>query len=121
MRDSMRCLYLLAENPPEPGKVRIVNQYDQVYSILELAESVRKIAKEFGIAAKIEHLDNPRWEMERHFYEMEREKLVRLGYETNGNLEQEIYEMFRDLMSHRHSLKDFERVIAPTVRWHRDS
>lgn len=117
LRDSMRCLYLLAENPPEPGKVRIVNQYDKVYSILELAEAVKKVAAEFGIHAEIDHLTNPRWELENHFYEMEREKLVQFGYEPKGQLELELLEMFEGLLQYEDRLKTFEKVVAPTITW----
>lgn len=117
LRDSMRCLQLLAENPPEPGKVRIINQYDQLYTIIELAEAVKKIAAEYDIIAQIDHVTNPRWELEDHFYEMEREKLVELGYQPSGLLDQELRHMFVDLIPHRDHLKTFEHVVAPTVTW----
>jgi len=117
LRDSMHCLQLLAENSPEPGKVRIINQYDQVYSILELAEAVRAVAEDFGIHAKVSNLENPRWELEDHFYEMERQKLVDLGYKPSGSLVQELREMFTDLIPHRDRLKTFEHVVDPTVTW----
>ncbi|MHC4298881.1 MAG: NAD-dependent epimerase/dehydratase family protein [Planctomycetota bacterium] len=117
LRDSMRCLQLLIENPPEPGKVRIVNQYDQVYSINELALAVECVAKEHGITAFIEHIENPRWEIEDHYYEMERKKLVQLGYEPKGELHTEVHEMFEALLPHKERLEGYRYVINPTVTW----
>jgi UDP-sulfoquinovose synthase len=117
LRDSMRCLQLLIENPPEPGKVRIVNQYDQVYSINELALAVEHVAKEHGITAFVEHIENPRWEIEEHYYEMERKKLVQLGYEPKGELLTEVHEMFEALLPHKERLEGYRYVINPTVTW----
>jgi len=119
LRDSMRCLQLLIDNPPEPGKSRIINQYDQMYPIVELARSVQRVAAEFGITAEIQHLDNPRWELEKHFYEMEREKLVQLGYEPKGELESELRQMFEDLIPHKARLESFAAAVMPRVSWHR--
>lgn len=117
LRDSMRCLQLLIENPPEPGKVRIVNQYDQVYSINDLATAVEEVAKEHDIGVFIEHISNPRWEIEEHFYEMEREKLVQLGYQPKGDLKTELHELFEALLPHKKRLEEFHSVVTPTVSW----
>ena len=117
LRDSMRCLQLLIENPPEPGKVRIVNQYDQIYSINELAHAVEEVAKEYSIGVYIEHITNPRWEIEKHFYEMERKKLVQLGYQPKGDLHTELYEMFKALLPHKERLENYRAVINPAVAW----
>lgn len=117
LRDSMRCLQLLIENPPEPGKVRIVNQYDQVYSINELAAAVEMVAKEHGICVFIEHITNPRWEIEEHFYEMEREKLVQLGYVPKGDLKTELHQLFEALIPHKERLEKYRAVVNPTVSW----
>ena len=117
LRDSMRCLQLLIDNPPEPGKVRIVNQYDQIYSINDLAHAVKKIASESGIDVSINHLKNPRWEIEDHFYEMERKKLVDLGYEPRGNLDTELREMFEILLPHKDRIKQYKAAVDPSVTW----
>jgi UDP-sulfoquinovose synthase len=117
LRDSMRCLQLLIDSPPEGGKVRIINQYDQVYSILELAEAVQEVAREFDLDARIENVVNPRWELEKHFYEMEREKLVQLGYEPKGELKSELREMFEVLKPHRKRLEVFRSTVSPKTTW----
>jgi UDP-sulfoquinovose synthase len=117
LRDSMRCLQLLIDNSPDSGKVRIINQYDQVYSILELAEAVQEVAREFGFDPRIENVVNPRWELEKHFYEMEREKLVQLGYMPKGELKNELREMFEVLKPHRERLEVFRSTVAPKTTW----
>jgi len=42
LRDSMQCLTLATENPPEKGEYRVFNQFDETYSINELAEKSRR-------------------------------------------------------------------------------
>lgn len=117
LRDSMRCLQLLIDNPPEGGKVRIINQYDQVYSILGLAEAVREVAKEFNIEAQIQNVTNPRWELEKHYYEMERKKLVQLGYKPEGHLKDELRDMFEALKPYRQRLEAYRSTVAPKTTW----
>jgi UDP-sulfoquinovose synthase len=53
LRDSMQCLSLITENPPERGEYRVINQLEEVYELKELAEKVQKIAKEFGLDPEI--------------------------------------------------------------------
>lgn len=117
LRDSMRCLQLLVENPPKPGKVRVINQYDQLYSIIELAEAVQRVAREHGVCVRISNIQNPRWELEKHYYAMEREKLIQLGYEPKGELDDELRKMFDVLMPHRERLQQFESIISPRITW----
>jgi UDP-sulfoquinovose synthase len=117
LRDSMRCLRLLIENDPEPGEYRVVNQYDQIYSIAELAKAVKKVAKKFKLKAKIDHIDNPRAEAAEHYYVIEREKLVQLGYEPKGNLEEELHMMFEDMIPHKDRIEGMKDCIAPTITW----
>ena len=38
LRDSMQCLTLGLENPPEPGEYRVFNQFEETYSIRALAD-----------------------------------------------------------------------------------
>ena len=36
LRDSMQCLTLSLENPPEAGEYRVFNQFEEVYDVTEL-------------------------------------------------------------------------------------
>lgn len=117
LRDSMRCLQLLIENPPDKGEYRVVNQYDQIYSIAELAEAVREVGAEFGLKVKIQHLDNPRVEASEHHYVIERKKLVELGYEPKGELKDELRLMFQDVLPLKNRIMEIEHTINPKIGW----
>jgi len=118
LRDSMECLRLLIETPPDRGEYRVVNQYDQIHSMNEVAGMVARVGgEEFGLNVIIDHLENPRCEEEDHHYEIERKVLVSLGYEPKGVLVQELRLIFDDMLRHRDRISLFRDAILPTVTW----
>jgi UDP-sulfoquinovose synthase len=121
LRDAMKCLSLVIENPPKKGEYRVINQYDQVYGLLELAQQVQQIANEYCLDAHIKHIENPRVELEEHFYEMDREKLVSLGYEPQGDIATELIEMFETLMPYRKRIQEIKHVLMPTIKWNKQN
>jgi UDP-sulfoquinovose synthase len=48
LRDSMQCLTIALENPPQAGGYRVFNQFESVHNLLDLALMVRKVAQELG-------------------------------------------------------------------------
>jgi UDP-sulfoquinovose synthase len=58
IKDSVKCVQLAIENPPEPGeKVRIFNQMTETHQVKELAEKVAQLT-----GAEVRYLPNPRKE-----------------------------------------------------------
>lgn len=117
LRDSIECLRLVIENPPEKGEYRVINQYDQVYDLTDLANMVKKIGKHWGLDPKIKNIKNPRIELGKHFYEMDREKLVQLGYEPTGSLSSELNIMFNSLLKFKERIFSLKDVLMPTISW----
>lgn len=115
----MQSLRLAVENPPGPGEYRVFNQFDAAYSVNALAETVRQIASEFGLAAEIAHPPNPRVEAEEHSYEPEHERLKALGYRRTRELADVLREIFHDLLRFRRRLQARRHVVAPAVDWRR--
>jgi len=87
LRDSMQCLTIAIENPPDEGEYRVFNQFDETYSVNELAEHVVEVSKEFDLDAKIWNIENPRLEMEDHYYNPDRKRLPDLGFKPTNTLE----------------------------------
>jgi len=112
--DSMRCLTLLLENPPEEGEYRTVNQIAGIYQLDELASAVRHACP---IPATIEKVDNPRKEAAEHAYEVDHSTLQALGYEPTLDLEGTLTEMFADLMPHAGRIRECRAAMTPTIRW----
>jgi len=81
IRDTLRCVELAAENPADLGEFRVFNQFTEQFSVLELAERVKAAANALGWDVSIAHTDNPRKELEEHYYNAQHSKLIELGLE----------------------------------------
>ena len=115
--DSINCLTLLLENPPKKGQYRIVNQLDEIYDTLELAQKVKMVGKEYGIEPSLEWVQNPRVETEEHYYEVENKILPSLGFKRKKNLDIVLHEIFEAVLANRSRIGDAKEMIYPTVQW----
>lgn len=115
--DSMQCLNLLLENPPEVGEYRVFNQFEEVYNLTQLAEKVQKIGGELGLNVEISNLENPRNELDDHYYNPDRNNLINLGYQPNHDIDTEIARMLRDVMKYRDRVEAKKDVLIPDVHW----
>lgn len=120
LRDAMRCLTLAIENPPQAGEYRVFNQFAESYQIAELAELVQRVGGELGLQIRIAHYDNPRQELEQHYYNPDRQHLPQLGYEPSTHVEAEIRVMIQDLMPYRDRIMGKRDVLIPDIRWDGD-
>ena len=117
LRDSMQCLTLAVENPPDEGEYRVFNQFDECYSVNELAEHVVKVSGEFGIEAKVWNIENPRVEAEEHYYNPDMEHLPGLGFRPTYSLDDELRITIPKLMEYRERIEAKRGRIMPTVSW----
>ena len=115
LQDSINCLILAIENPPSKGEYRTFNQFENVYSITELANRVREAASLLGLTVDINHLDNPRKESESHYYNPTHQRLFDLGYKPTENTQGEITTLIRRLLPYKD--KVIEKVIVPKTNW----
>ncbi len=115
--DSVNCLTLLLDNPPEKGKYRVVNQIDEIYDTLQLAEKVQKIGREYGIDAGMEYVENPRVEKEEHIYEVEHKILPSLGFRREKSMDEVIHEIFDAVIQNKKRASAMKKLIYPTVYW----
>src|SRR6185503_10250338 len=58
LTDSIQCLTIATENPPEKGEYRVFNQLDKLYKINELASTVQRVAAKHGFSVEIEPVEN---------------------------------------------------------------
>ncbi len=79
IRDTMACVQLSIEHPAQQGEFRVFNQFTEQFSVLQLAELVRDARAAHGGETIIEHLPNPRFEKDTHFYNAKHQLLVDLG------------------------------------------
>ncbi|NDJ60150.1 MAG: NAD-dependent epimerase/dehydratase family protein [Chloroflexi bacterium] len=117
MRDSMQCLTLAIESPPEPGEYRVFNQFEECYTVEELALKAQVAAAAVGITVEIQHIDNPRTEQEAHYYNPDRSHLIALGYEPTHDVAAEMRIMINDLKAHRDRILARRDALIPDIRW----
>ena len=117
LRDSMQCLTLALEKTPDAGQYRVLNQFDEVYDVTELALKVRRVASQLGLEVEVCNLENPRVEMENNYYNPDHHILFDLGYRPTHNMEAEILIMLKDLLKYRQRIEDKKDMFIPDVRW----
>ncbi|MFI5393644.1 MAG: NAD-dependent epimerase/dehydratase family protein, partial [Myxococcota bacterium] len=113
--DTLQCVELAVTNPAERGEMRVYNQFTESFSILELAQLVQKAGAEVGLDVQVESIDNPRFELEEHYYNPVHTKLLDLGLKPHMLSETLIGSMFSTIQRYQ------DRVIAehilPRDRW----
>ncbi len=117
LRDSMQCLTLALENPPQAGEYRVFNQFEEVYDVTDLALKVQKVGAALGLPVEVRNLENPRKEMEEHYYRPDHQHLFDLGYRPTHDVEAEMRIMLQDLMRYRDRIEAKRDVLIPDVRW----
>ncbi len=117
LRDSMQCLTLAIENPPQAGEYRVFNQFEEVYNVTELAHKVQKVGGELGLDVVVRNIENPRLEMEEHYYNPDHQHLLDLGYQPTHDMEAEMRIMLTDLIEYRTRIESKRDVLIPNIRW----
>lgn len=117
LKDSMQCLTLALENPAESGEYRTFNQFEETYSVNELALKVQDAARRIGLDVTIRALENPRVEAENHYYNPDHQHLLDLGYQPTHDIDAEIEVMLRDLMPHSARILARRDANFPDITW----
>lgn len=117
LRDSMQCLNIAINNPPKAGEYRVFNQFEELYSITELASHVSMVGHEIGLTVDIRNIENPRKEADSHYYNPDHRYLLDLGYIPNHNLDAEIKIMLLDLIRNKSRIEKYKDVLIPDIRW----
>jgi UDP-sulfoquinovose synthase len=113
--DTLQCVELTAANPPSAGEYRVFNQFTEVFNVAELAEKVRHAGGELGMEVQVDHVANPRVELEEHYYNPTHTKLLSLGLSPVLLSETLIESMLQVIARHRERV-DVD-VIAPVTQW----
>jgi UDP-sulfoquinovose synthase len=113
--DTLRCVELAVTHPAERGDMRVFNQFTEQFSVMELAQLVQKAGAEVGLDVVVESIDNPRFELEEHYYNAAHTKLLDLGLKPHLLSETLIESMFAEIERHKHRV--IPEHILPRDRW----
>ncbi len=119
--DTLQCVRLALGSPPPAGDLRVLNQFTQTFSVNELAAFVVRAAKSIGIEATVEHVSNPRMELEEHYYNPACTGFAELGLQPTLLSDDVLAAMLGLVREHAGAIDRSK--IAPRVRWnaHRDA
>jgi UDP-sulfoquinovose synthase len=92
--DTLQCVELAVSNPAERGEFRVFNQFTEQFSVMELAQIVQRAGAEHGLDVRIEPIENPRLELEEHYYNAKHTKLLDLGLQPHLLSETLVESMF---------------------------
>jgi UDP-sulfoquinovose synthase len=110
IRDTVRCIQIALENPPERGeKPKVFNQVTEVHRVRELAELISKLT-----GAEIANLPNPRREAVENELNVSREKFLALGLDPT-KLSEGLLEESRDIALRYKDRADATKIIARSV------
>jgi UDP-sulfoquinovose synthase len=113
--DTIQCVELAVANPAAAGEMRVYNQFTEQFSVRELAELVQKAGADYGIDVTIEGIENPRVELEEHYYNATHTKLLDLGLKPELLSETLVESMFARIEKYKNrAILDH---IMPRDRW----
>ncbi len=120
LRDSIQCLTITIENPPQKGEYRVFNQFEETYTIEELAQKVKEAGAAVGLDVEIGYYENPRTEKHEHYYNPDRQHLIDLGYVPTHDVVAEMKIMLQDLLPHRDRIMEKREILVPDIWWDRE-
>lgn len=115
INDTIACVQLAMETPPEAGAYRVFNQFVETFTVNELAAKVGKVGNTLGLAVNINHIDNPRKEEEEHYYNPVHSGLLDLGLQPHYLTDELLAEMIKFVIQYREAIHI--DLINPTVKW----
>jgi len=115
LRDTIQCVELAARHPAIRGEYRVFNQFTEQLSVNQLAEKVKRVGSSIGLDVKVNHVNNPRKELEEHYYNAKHAKLVELGLKPHFLTDDVLRAMLLSVMSNREYVDTSQ--FAPRIHW----
>ena len=113
--DTLKCVEIACNNPPKLGTFEVYNQYTETFTINDLANRVISASEKLGKKINKTNIENPRNELEDHYYNPKNEKLKSLGLKEIKIDENFLIKMIEDVSKHKHNIN--KDIINPTVKW----
>jgi UDP-sulfoquinovose synthase len=115
IRDTLQCVDLAVNNPAQAGDMRVFNQFTEQFSVLGLAQTVQAAGSVLGYDVSIEHFENPRVELEEHYYNAVHTKLLDLGLVPHYLGDELVGSVIERVEEYKNRV--VTRSIAPKTRW----
>ncbi len=113
--DTIQCVRLAVENPPDRGEYRVFNQFTEQWSVRDLAERVQRVGADMGINVAVEKVADPRIEAEEHYYNAAHTKLLELGLRPHLLTDDIVAHLIETIQRYKDRI--LLAPIAPKTRW----
>jgi len=115
IRDTVRCVELAIANPADSGQFRVFNQFTEMFGVGDLALMVKKAATGMGLNVEIQNLENPRVELEDHYFNAKNTKLLDLGLNPHYLSDSLLDSLLNFAIKYKQRVDEGQ--ILPTVKW----
>jgi UDP-sulfoquinovose synthase len=115
IKDTMQCVRLSVENPPQKGELRILNQFVELFSVNKLAKMVQRVGNQLGLGVQIGAVENPRKEAEEHYYNPVHKGLFELGLEPHHLTDNVLAEMLETVARFKENIQRHK--VVRRVKW----
>jgi len=115
IRDTLACVELAMLHPADSGELRVFNQITETFTVNELAEKVARVGKARGHAVEIKSIENPRVELEEHYYNPTYTGLQDLGLEPHYLTDEVLHGMFERVEKYADNIQRHK--IFRGVKW----
>lgn len=113
--DTLQCVNLAAENPASAGELRVLNQFTETFSVNDIAERIQQAGRCLNLNVNLQHIPNPRKELEDHYYNPASSGLQELGLVPHLMTDEVLVEMLDRIMKKKKYIDHSK--IMPRVRW----
>jgi UDP-sulfoquinovose synthase len=115
IRDTVKCIEIACNQPAKRGECRVFNQFTEQFSVLQLADMVARAGREMGLEVDVQHLPDPRVELEEHYYNAKHSKLMDMGLKPH-NLSDALLDSLMNIAMRYRDRADAS-VLMPRVNW----
>ncbi|MGL5878654.1 MAG: NAD-dependent epimerase/dehydratase family protein [Xenococcaceae cyanobacterium] len=118
IRDTVRCVELAIANPADSGQFRVFNQFTELFSVEDLALKVKQAGVALGLDVEISYMENPRVELENHYFNAKNTKLLDLGLQPHYLSDSLLDSLLN--FSTKYKTRVDNQQILPKVSWRRN-
>jgi UDP-sulfoquinovose synthase len=115
IKDTLQCVHMAEKNPAKPGNLNIFNQIMETFTVNQLAELTQESGRELGYDVQIENIENPRVELEEHYYNPSYQGLLELGVRPHYLTSNSMKGMIKTVSQYKETINP--GVINKGVKW----
>ena len=115
IKDTLQCILMAEKNPSNFGDLNIYNQVMETFSVNQIANITAETGKLLGYDVEIKNIENPRVELEEHYYNPTYQRLKKLGVKPNYLTVESMKEIFEIVVKYKTNIR--KETIFRGVNW----